>query len=43
MNDLKTAERNRLGQTNLRNLIIWHAIAKKVSYVELPVVAILER
>ena len=43
MNDLKTAERSRLGQTNLRNLMIWHAIAKKVSYVELPVVAILER
>ena len=42
MNDLKTAERSRLGQTNLRNLMIWHAIAKKVSYVELPVVAILK-
>ena len=42
MNDLKTAERNSLGQANLRNLMIWHAIAKNVSYVELPVVAILE-
>ena len=42
MNDLKTAERNRLGQNNIKNMMIWHSIAKKVSNVELPVVAILE-
>ena len=42
MNDLKTAERNRVGQKNLKNLMIWHSIAKKLSFVELPVVAILE-
>ena len=36
MNDFKSAERNSLGATNLKNLMIWHSIAKKISHVDLP-------
>ena len=30
MNDIKTAERNLLGQRNLKNIMLWHALATKV-------------
>ena len=30
MNDIKTAERSRMSQKNLKNLMPWHALATKV-------------
>ena len=42
MNDLKTAERNSLGQTNLKNLMLWHTMAKQLKCEEVPVMAILQ-
>ena len=30
MNDIKTAERSRMSQKNLKNLMLWHALATKV-------------
>ena len=32
MNDLKTSERNSLGQANLMNMMIWHTVAKALEY-----------
>ena len=31
MNDLKSAERNRLNATNMGNLMVWHSMAKSVA------------
>ena len=42
MNDLKTAERNRLGQANLTHLMIWHLCSKDRSCAELDVRPILD-
>mgnify|MGYP003687076801 CR=1 FL=1 len=42
MNDLKTAERNSLGQRNLNNLMVWHTSAKHLTCAEVPVLAILK-
>jgi hypothetical protein len=53
MNDLKTAERSLLGSINLKNLMIWHRMARKVeadgslskthlSCAEVPVMKIVE-
>ena len=42
MNDLKTAERNTLGQENLRNLMIWHMEGKSLPCAQVPVLAILK-
>ena len=41
MNDLKTAERNTLGQVNLNNLMFWHIAAKHLKAEEVPVLEIL--
>ena len=40
MNDLKTAERNRLGK-NLRNLMKWNCMAKEMSCEQVPAMEIL--
>ena len=42
MNDLKTAERNRLGQANLTHLMIWHLCSKGRACAELDVRPILD-
>ena len=42
MNDLKTAERNSLGQENLRNLMKWHTSGKDLKCEEVPVMQILK-
>ena len=42
MNDLKTAERNRLNQKYLKNLMLWHTMAKELKCEEVPVMAILQ-
>ena len=53
MNDIKTAERNRMGQQNLTNLMLWHFVARKmeedgtrssaaISHSDVPVMAILK-
>ena len=42
MNDLKTAERNSLSQTNLKNLMLWHTMGKELKCEEVPVMAILK-
>ena len=42
MNDLKTSERNRLNNRNLRNLMVWHYYGKRFKNIsELPVLEIL--
>ena len=40
MNDLKTAERSRLG-TSLKDLMIWHTMGKQLSCEQVPVAPIL--
>ena len=42
MNDLKTSERNSLGQENLKNTMLWHTVAKTLSCQQVPVQAILK-
>ena len=42
MNDIKTAERARMGQTNLKNLMLWHRMAKELKPQDLPVMTILK-
>ena len=42
MNDLKTAERSRLGQANLAHLMIWHMCTKDQTCAQLSVRAILD-
>ena len=42
MNDLKTVERSTLNQENLKNLMIWHTVAKQLTCAQVPVMAILE-
>ena len=42
MNDLKTAERSCIAQTNLRNLMVWHRHASDLPCEKVPVEAILE-
>jgi hypothetical protein len=42
MNDLKTELRSRLGQVNLRNLMVWHTAAKDLPFANVPVMEILE-
>ena len=42
MNDLKTAERNKLGQVNLKNLMMWHVTGKDVKSEVVPVMDILK-
>ena len=42
MNDLKTSERNRLGQTTLKHTMLWHTVAKALSCQQVPVQAILK-
>ena len=42
MNDLKTAERSRMQQSTLKNLMLWHTMAKGLTCEEVPVIAILE-
>ena len=42
MNDLKTELRNSLGQTNLRNLMVWHTAAKDLPIEKVPIIEILE-
>ena len=41
MNDLKTSQRERMGQENLKNQMLWHTVAKGLKCEEVPVVAIL--
>ena len=54
MNDIKTAERSRMGSTTLRNLMLWHRMArlleadgslskKHIQCRQVPVMAILEK
>ena len=42
MNDIKTAECARMGQQNLKNLMLWHRLAKELKPQDLPVMAILK-
>ena len=42
VNDLKTSERNKLGQLNLKHTMIWHIVAKQLSCEQVPVRAILK-
>ena len=42
MNDLKTAERSSLGNVNLSNLMVWHALGKDLKCEQLPVMSILK-
>ena len=42
MNDLKTSERNRLGQDNLKHLMMWHVVGKDLKSEEVPVLEILK-
>ena len=43
MNDIKTAERARLGQQNLKNLMLWHRLAKSKKVQDVPVMVILKQ
>ena len=42
MNDIKTSERERLGQTVLRNLMHWHIEGKEMALKDVPTMAILK-
>ena len=42
MNNIKTADRSAMGQQNLRNLMLWHEMAKQLEPEEVPVMAILK-
>ena len=42
MNDLKTSERNSLGQDNLKHIMLWHTVAKALPCQQVPVQAILK-
>ena len=42
MNNIKTADRSTMGQQNLRNLMLWHEMAKQLEPEEVPVMAILK-
>lgn len=42
MNDIKTADRARMGQRNLKNLMLWHRMAKALKAQDVPVMAILK-
>ena len=42
MNNIKTADRARMGQQNLKNLMLWHEMGKELTPQELPVMAILK-
>ena len=42
MNDLKTSERSRLGQINLKNMMIWHTVTKALECKDVPVQPILD-
>ena len=42
MNDIKTSERERLGQTVLRNLMHWHIEGKEMALKDVPVMSILK-
>ena len=43
MNELKTADRSRMSQQNLRNIMLWYSMAKDLKPQELPVLAILKK
>ena len=42
MNNIKTSERSGLGQQNLKNLMLWHELAKQLTPQQVPVMAILK-
>jgi hypothetical protein len=42
MNDTKTSERSKMGQQNLKNLMLWHRLAKKMNIHDVPVMEILK-
>ena len=42
INNIKTADRAKLGQQKLKNLMLWHELGKKLTPQEVPVVAILK-
>ena len=42
MNDIKTSERSTMGQRNLKNLMLWHRIAKELKPQDIPVMAIIK-
>ena len=42
MNDLKTSERNSLGQANLKHLMTWHVGGKDLKSEQVPVMDILK-
>ena len=42
MNNIKTADRASMGQQNLKNLMLWHEMAKALTPQEVPVMAILK-
>ena len=42
MNDTKTSERSRLGQENLKNLMLWHRLGRTCKVQDIPVMAILK-
>jgi hypothetical protein len=42
LNNIKTADRARMGQQNLKNLMLWHEMGKQLTPQELPVMAILK-
>ena len=42
MNDIKTSERSRLGQKNLKNLMLWHRLGRTCKVQDTPVIAILK-
>jgi hypothetical protein len=42
MNDTKTSERSKMGQQNLKNLMLWHRLAKNMNIHDVPVMEILK-
>ena len=42
MNNIKTADRACMGQQKLRNLMLWHEMAKQLTPQQVPVMAILK-
>ena len=42
MNNIKTSERARMGQQNLKNLMLWHEMAQDLMPQQVPVMAILK-
>ena len=42
MNNIKTVDRARMGQRNLKNLMLWHEMGKELEPEQVPVMAILK-